>query len=221
MYSMGQHDKIHPLDEPFYAAYLSRTGLAHPDRELVLEQQSTIRADVFSQIRELDAQYPLVFLKNMAHHMVSEDLDQMKSWNHCFLIRHPRLHIHSFTKVIPHPSLEALGTTTQRKWFDELSVRGHTPHVIDANQLLADPANVLSRFCTAMGIDFQPAMLSWPEGPKPFDGCWAPHWYKSVWKSRGFGPPQNPESVELPEYLTPLFTACMTDYQYLYDQIKG
>jgi Sulfotransferase domain len=29
-------------------------------------------------------------------------------------------------------------------------------------------------------------MLSWPAGPKPFDGVWAPHWYNAVWMSTGF-----------------------------------
>ena len=221
MYSIGQHDKIHVVDEPFYAAYLHRSGLVHPDRDLVLNSQSTERAEVFAQIRELEARYPVVFLKNMAHHMIEEDLDQMKTWKHVFLIRHPRLHIHSFTRVIPHPSLEALGTTTQRKWFDELSVRDISPHIIDANQLLGDPENILRRFCTAMDIEFQSAMLSWPAGPKSFDGCWGPHWYRSVWKSTEFGAPKSPESIELPEYLLPLYTACMADYQYLYEQIKG
>ncbi len=31
-------------------------------------------------------------------------------------------------------------------------------------------------------------MLRWPEGPKPEDGVWAPHWYHNVHRSTGFGP---------------------------------
>jgi hypothetical protein len=30
-------------------------------------------------------------------------------------------------------------------------------------------------------------MLTWPPGPKPFDGVWADHWYGAVHRSTGFG----------------------------------
>ena len=45
------------------------------------------------------------------------------------------------------------------------------------------------RLCEAVGVAFDPAMLSWPAGPKPEDGVWAPYWYRSVHRSTGFGPP--------------------------------
>ena len=40
----------------------------------------------------------------------------------------------------------------------------------------AAPAAVLEKLCAACGIAFDNAMLSWPAGPKPYDGAWAPHW---------------------------------------------
>lgn len=30
--------------------------------------------------------------------------------------------------------------------------------------------------CGAAGLAFEPAMLNWPAGPKPYDGLWAPWW---------------------------------------------
>ena len=45
-----------------------------------------------------------------------------------------------------------------------------------------------AKICAACGIAFDEAMLSWPAGPKPFDGVWAPHWYAAVWRSTGFEP---------------------------------
>lgn len=219
MYSVGQHPDILPVDEPFYAAYLARSGTDHPDRALILQSQPVDRNEVFAQIKELESRHGLVFLKNMAHHIVERDLPFMEGWKHCFLIRHPKLHIYSFHKVISHPTLEALGTTTQRRWYDMLSTGDHRPLLIDANHLLKDPETELQRLCRMMDIDFHPAMLCWPTGPKPFDGCWAPHWYQNVWKTKRFGAPRDPESVELPEHLLPLYEACMVDYQYLYSQI--
>ncbi|MEM7565962.1 MAG: HAD family hydrolase, partial [Pseudomonadota bacterium] len=37
-----------------------------------------------------------------------------------------------------------------------------------------------------------PAMLSWPAGPRESDGVWAPAWYDAVLASTGFGPPPPP-----------------------------
>src|SRR5680860_93677 len=115
MYSLGQHTDIHPIDEPFYACYLTESGKDHPDKELILEHQPNNRKAVFKQIQEADQKQPVIFVKNMAHHIREEDFKSMEGWRHCFLIRHPKLHIHSFSKVIPNPSLEDLGTTTQRQ----------------------------------------------------------------------------------------------------------
>lgn len=220
MYSLGKHSYIYPIDEPFYACYLTETGKNHPDRKLILEHQPNDRKTVFKQIQEADQNHPVVFVKNMAHHIREKDFQSMEAWRHCFLIRHPKLHIHSFAKVIPHPRLEDLGTTTQRELYDILLKKGHQPHIIDSNKLLEDQENELRRFCTAMDIEFDNSMLSWPSGPKSFDGCWAPHWYRSAWASTGFGPPKDPNGVQLPAYLHPLLEECLTDYQYLYDQIK-
>ncbi|MGB5212143.1 MAG: hypothetical protein WBN88_00660, partial [Anderseniella sp.] len=44
--------------------------------------------------------------------------------------------------------------------------------------------------CEKIGIRFEPAMLSWQPGPKPFDGVWAKHWYNAAWKSSGFADPK-------------------------------
>lgn len=221
MYSFSQHTDVYPIDEPFYACYLTESGKDHPDRELILQHQSMDRARVIDQIHEAAQKHPVVFVKNMAHHIREEDFNAMEDWHHCFLIRHPRLHIQSFAKVIPKPSLEDLGITTQRKLYDILKNRGLDAHVIDANQLLENPEQMLRRMCKKTDLPFQESMLSWPSDPKSYDGCWAPHWYQGVWETTRFGPVRNPDEVSLPEYLQPLLTECLIDYQYLYDQIKA
>jgi hypothetical protein len=63
---------------------------------------------------------------------------------------------------------------------------GHAPPVIDSADILSDPARMLSALCRAIGIGWTARMLSWPAGPKPFDGVWAPHWYGAVHRSTGF-----------------------------------
>ncbi len=220
MYSFGQHTDVLPMDEPFYACYLAETGKNHPDRELILAHQSKDRASIIGDIHKAAEKFPVVFIKNMAHHIQPEDFSMMEDWKPIFLIRHPCLHIQSFAKVIPEPSLEDLGTTTQRQLYDILKVQGVNAHVIDANQLLANPERILRHLCEKLKFPFQKSMLRWPPGPKSYDGCWAPHWYQSVWGTTRFGPVKSTDSVTLPEYLQPLLMDCLTDYQYLYEQTK-
>jgi len=56
------------------------------------------------------------------------------------------------------------------------------------------------QLCGALNIPFDEAMLSWPQGPKPCDGIWAPHWYNAAWGSTGFGAP-TPTPSALPAHL--------------------
>ncbi|XP_020553150.1 branched-chain-amino-acid aminotransferase-like protein 2 isoform X2 [Sesamum indicum] len=70
---------------------------------------------------------------------------------------------------------------------DELMKKGK--HCI----LIRNPLDVLATLrglCDDLGIPFQAAMLRWESGPKPFDGMWAPYWYKNTHKSTGFEPPR-------------------------------
>ena len=57
-------------------------------------------------------------------------------------------------------------------------------------------------------------MLSWPAGPKEFDGAWAPHWYKNVHRSTGFQP-YRAKRERFPEELRPLLTECRPYYSEL------
>ena len=45
---------------------------------------------------------------------------------------------------------------------------------------------MLREVCAATGLEFEPAMLSWPAGPKPYDGLWADVWYKTLHQSTSF-----------------------------------
>jgi hypothetical protein len=55
-------------------------------------------------------------------------------------------------------------------------------------------------------------MLSWPPGPKPEDGPWAPHWYDAVNASSGFKPTA-PKRIILSPALEEIAAACFADYQ--------
>ena len=58
-------------------------------------------------------------------------------------------------------------------------------------------------------------MLSWPRGPRPEDGVWAPHWYHAVHDSTGFAAYR--PKPDFPDRLRPLLDACRPHYEALYE----
>ena len=179
-------------DEPFYAAYLAATGLDHPLRAEVLAAQSNDwRAVAKVLVGPAPGDAPLWYQKHMTHHMVAGfGRDWIgQCWN-AFLIRHPAAVLASYVAKREAVTLEDIGVVQQADLFEREADRlGHAPPVIDAADVLADPAGTLTLLCTALGIGFDPAMLHWPAGRRDSDGVWAPAWYAAVEASTGFAAP--------------------------------
>ncbi len=91
---------------------------------------------------------------------------------------------------------------------------------MDARRLLVDPEKVLTAVCGTLGLPWEPAMLSWPVGPKPYEGIWAPHWYHNLHRSSGFAPYQ-PKTEPFPAALEPLLAQCRPCYEELIRHALG
>lgn len=182
MYAFGSRLDTLPVDEPLYAHYLTQSGKDHPGREAVLQHQSADGHAVLHALRTADWGKPVLFIKNMAHHLMPFGQEGLSGFRNVFLIRHPAEMIASFTEVIDQPELSDLGIGYQWELFQL------TPDalVVNAARLRSQPRATLEVVCARCGIPFQEEMLSWPAGPKAFDGVWAPWWYGSVHRSTGF-----------------------------------
>ena len=179
------------VDEPLYAHYLLETGVNHPGREEVLASQSTDwRAVVTALTGPIPDGKPIWYQKHMTQHVLPDmDLDWLASLTNCFLIRRPEEVVASFTMQRPDAAPWELGFEQQWRIFDHVSSRlGAAPPVIDAEDVLKDPAVTLRALCARLGIPFSGRMLHWPPGPRASDGVWAPHWYHAVERSTGFEP---------------------------------
>lgn len=184
MYSFAQRPDTTVVDEPFYAFYLNETGIVHPGREEVLKSQPHSEYAVRMQLEAVTSD--ILFIKNMAHHLAVMDQSFVEHVNNLFLIRNPRQIIASYANVIEKPTLNDIGIVYQHELFTRLLSQGRHPVVLDTGLLLTDPESVLKQTCERLGIPFFTEMLSWPDGPKKYDGVWAPHWYANVHRSTGF-----------------------------------
>lgn len=214
MYSFRQHHLIDVIDEPFYARFLSHSGKEHSGREDILQSQVSKLKDILNLIDEQDN---IVFLKNMAHHLIDLDWSFLLPWKNVFLIRNPKEMIYSFSKVIEHPTHDDIGIKQQAEIAKFFLNNNHDYQVIDSGELLKNPVSVLKQLFKSLEIPFDQAMLEWPSGPKPEDGVWAKYWYENVHQSTGFQQPYKKE-IHLPEGSHDLLEECQYIYNQFYNQ---
>ncbi len=212
MYSFAQRNDTRVWDEPLYAAYLLRTGLDHPGREDILAHHDADAHRVIDKMLHGHRDRPWLFCKQMGHHLLDLPTEWLSGCTNVFLIRHPAEVLISFSKVISQPSLRDIGIAHQWEIFQELRQLGQSPLVIAGNELLRDPEAILRQACQQIGMEFDPAMLQWPAGPRPEDGIWARHWYANVHQSTGFAP-YEPREHSLPPDLQPVLEAAMPAFE--------
>lgn len=194
MYSFGARSDCAVVDEPFYAAYLAQTGLAHPMRQDILAAQPRDPERVIDTLLgPVPGGKPHFYQKHMTQHMLpSIPRDWMADVTNVFLIRHPARVVASFGAKYDNPTLDDIGFAQQADLYDHIRALGQTPIVIDSADIRRTPEAMLRKLCDAIGLPFDPAMLSWPAGGHKDDGVWAPHWYGSVHGSTGFAAAEGP-----------------------------
>lgn len=216
MYSFGARGDCAVVDEPFYAAYLTATGLDHPMRREILAAQPCEADDVIAQITgPIPDGAKHYYQKHMTHHMVpGVSRSWMRDMVNVFLIRHPARVIASYASKRENPTLEDIGFVQQAQLFDEVNGWQGSPVVIDSTDIRKNPEHMLKRLCATIGLPFTPKMLSWPRGGHPEDGAWAPHWYGSVWNSTRFAAAEGP-LPQIPAHLEEVLDQAMPIYKRL------
>lgn len=215
MYAFAQRADTRVVDEPLYAHYLRCTGAQHPGRNDILETMDSDGERVVQEVLLGDCDRPVLFVKNMGHHLVDLDWDFLHKVTTVFLIRDPREMLPSLINQVPQPRLADTALKRQADIMDHLRGQGLQPAVLDARQLLLDPRGVLTQLCDSLGLAFEKSMLRWPAGPRPEEGAWAPHWYHVIHTTTGFAP-YRPKTTPFPAFLEPLLAECQPYYDHLY-----
>ena len=194
MYAFGNRPDCAVVDEPFYAAYLAKTGLDHPMRDRIMAAQPQDPAAVAQALSgpnpDGKAHY---YQKHMTQHMVDGvPRDWMRDVTNVFLIRHPARVIASYAAKRENPTLDDIGFRQQAELFEQVQEFGGNPVVIDSHDIRDNPGRMLALLCETIGLPFDGAMLNWPAGGHADDGVWAEHWYGAVWNSTGFAGAEGP-----------------------------
>lgn len=188
MYSWRQRADTTVYDEPLYAHYLTIDDRSHPGVPVILASQQQDANDVIRDVILGPCPTPVLYIKQMAHHLNGVDRTHLAHTENILLVRHPRDMLASLSVQLPQCELADTGLVESVELLEAILAAGGNPVVIETQALLKDPAGVLSAVCDRIGLAFDPAVLSWPAGPKPEDGAWAPHWYDNVHQSTAFAP---------------------------------
>ena len=217
MRSFENREDTFVIDEPFYACYLSHLGFDHPGKEEILKSQSTNWDEVVQLVTgEIPDNKFIWYQKHMVHHIVNEkNINWLKNFHNCFLIRHPKEVIISYAKQAPINEIIDLGFIQQVTLFKKIKeLTGKTPIVFDAKDILISPEKYLKKMCEYLNISFSSKMLKWPKGERSTDGVWSRHWYKNVINSNSFLPYKNSQEEVPPKYKN-LLKECLSYYDYL------
>jgi hypothetical protein len=214
MYAFAQRRDTRVRDEPLYGHYLRVSHAAHPGADEVMAHMDTDGERVVREVILGPCDRPVLFMKQMAHHLVELDHGFLAHTANVLLVRDPVEMLPSLAETLAQPVLRDTGLAMQSALLGELHALGQDPPVVDARDLLLDPPGVLAALCARLGIAFDPAMLSWSAGPRREDGIWAKHWYQAVHRTTGFQPYQ-PKHAPFPPQLEALLAECAPHYAQL------
>ncbi|MCZ6672599.1 MAG: sulfotransferase family protein [Verrucomicrobia bacterium] len=217
MYSFAQRQDTRVYDEPLYAHYLSHTEARkyHPGAEKILRSKDNSGERVIRNLFLSNSEKPVLFFKNMAHHLVDLDWGFLSKLTNVLLTREPRDMLISYSKTIPEFGLDDVGYLKLNELSNCILKEGQVPIVLDSQILLKNPERILRKLCDRLGLPFKSAMLSWEAGPRPEDGIWAPYWYHGIHRSSRFQPYAPKTEETLPEMLEPLLKECLELYDLL------
>ena len=212
MYSFAQRSDTRVVDEPLYAHYLRVSGAPHPGKEMVLAAQENDGERVVRDVILGPCDRPVLFMKQMAHHLIDLDWSFLEQTKNVLLIRDPQQVLKSLVKQLPQPQLRDTGLAQQVALFERFGESGIP--IVDSREILLNPRDILTQLCAQLGLEFDEAMLHWNAGPKPEDGVWAGIWYANVHRSTGFEPYAE-KSEPFPEHVRPLLDECQPLYEKL------
>lgn len=218
MCSFAQRSDTKVFDEPLYAHYLKNSPAKyyHPGAIEILATMENDGSKVVEMMLK-SSEKPVLFFKNMTHHILGLDLKFTNNIVNVLLTRDPKEMLPSFDKVIPNPKMRDVGYKFHSdlvSYFERYSI---DYAVLDSKNLLLNPERVLKRLCSKIEIPFDKNMLQWAAGKIKEDGIWAEYWYNSIHKSVGFAP-YSEKTEAFPARLIPLLKECKSHYERLLDQ---
>ena len=217
MYSLAQREDMRVLDEPLYAHFLKHTGAERPCREATLAGRPSNLNDALAFMAPTAAEWgegQHLFCKHIANHTLGLPWSAFDGHRHVILFRNPAAVMGSYGAHITRPLMRDLGYEHQLELLERMDAAGKPPVVVCSDRLQSNPEGTLRQLCDGLGLEWDPAIMTWNSGARPEDGPWAKWWYAGVHASTGWEA-RPPKQHVVPEHLEDLHQACLGAYQAL------
>lgn len=217
---MQARGDFHIMHEPFTAYYY----LSSDRRSQRLNGRSASPEHHYTTILRTihqNVNHHRVFIKDMAYYIAHiADSAFVSHFENTFLIRHPAQALPSLFHIWPNATIEEAGYAALYRLFTlTVETSGRVPIVLDAEELVNAPGNVVQAYCNALGIPFIPDALAWQPPWKPASPIWSETWHAQLVRSRGFDRQKLPEYPAVQDHpaLLALYEACLPYYDKLYE----
>lgn len=168
------------LHEPF--CNLRDFGETTVDGETVRSGKALIAA-----IRELPGRQR-VFLKETTDYRYPEvlaDQDFLREVRHTFLIRRPAEIAASYYALQPTMTRKDIGLELMHELYDTVVATGQRPLVLDSDDLVKHPAEIMTAYWAEVGLEHRTEALSWQPGKRE-EWARSDRWHADVSRSSGF-----------------------------------
>jgi hypothetical protein len=182
---MVERGDLITLHEPLEALHF--IGPLQIDRQ-TFESPSQLLAWL---INSTDDRY--IFLKETVNPPVQatvvDDRRFLGEAHHAFLIRRPEEIAASWFALEHDMRILDTGVQLLHELFVAVQqAAGHSPVVIDSDDLVGDPAGTMAAYCAAVGLPFIADALTWPPGPRA-EWARSSRWHEDAAASSGFDAP--------------------------------
>ncbi|XP_033629425.1 uncharacterized protein LOC117291687 [Asterias rubens] len=178
----------------------------------------------------------VVIGKDCSHYLAEKYDFIPKGYQHVFLIRHPLKSISSMAariKTLPEKQVYHF-KVNQYKYLHNLHQYLKTTHginasVLDADDLIAQPKEMLQKFCKILGLPFSDKLLTWdwtdekPDNWMVRNSLWEDHkihgWYDNCLHSTGFRKPTDAAKTDK-KALEPEFVKMVEEALPYYEEIR-
>ena len=219
---MRQRGDITCLHEPFGEAWYQGEEPLWPRlTEDSLRTPGLTLESVWASMLEMAAKGP-VFSKDFPHYIDHIWNDEMLShFTHSFLIRNPAMTITSMYDKWPDFHEKEVGFAEQRELFERLLDKtGTPPPVIDSDDLLENPADIVEKWCNAVGLPFIEEALSWEPGARDEVSWWdGGSFHANLRNSDGLKPQPRKSYIKIedaPDRVREVYEKVMPHYEFMH-----
>lgn len=208
-----ERDDFEVCHEPFSATYYHSPERRN-DRFLDGEPRDDACAErVLADI--LRPRERRLFIKDMAYHTAGfMDGAFVSRFTNTLLIRDPRTALASLHAKHPTFTFEEAGYHHLAQLYDHATRDGAHVPVVDADDLVRDPAGVMGAYCAALSIPFVASALTWRPRKVAQFSAWD-SWHAHAQHSRGIGD-VDARPHPLPPHLEPMVERCLPYYERLH-----